>query len=263
MPVRAVRAELVAASSTAVMLPLAIRVRMATPENPARPARSGVVAHRAVLGTRRRCRRRLDLSDQHPNGTNRLGNDAAFGGARCCQCKRGRRRFRDVLHVWIGLYGRESCRCQQSSGYYRGVLTGSPIDATMVTGGTTPSGSMDALGDASLLTVTYQITLPQGGWSTLPAGTYAVTPGGSVTDLAGNSAATGPAGTFSVSRPPVVTSVSPAAGTLSGGTPVTISGARASATRRRSISAAPRRRLLATRQRRSRPPAPRERAPSM
>ena len=103
--------------------------------------------------------------------------------------------------------------------------TGSPIDATMVTGGTTPSGSMDALGDASLLTVTYQITLPQGGWSTLPAGTYTVTPGGSVTDLAGNSAATGPAGTFSVSRPPVVTSVSPAAGTLSGGTPVTISGA--------------------------------------
>ena len=43
--------------------------------------------------------------------------------------------------------------------------------------------------------------------------------------MAGNSAATGPAGTFSVSRPPVVTSVSPAAGTLSGGTPVTISGA--------------------------------------
>ena len=40
--------------------------------------------------------------------------------------------------------------------------SGPPVTAAVIS--TTPSGTTDALGDASLLTVTYQITPPGGNW---------------------------------------------------------------------------------------------------
>jgi MBG domain (YGX type)/Bacterial Ig-like domain (group 3)/Domain of unknown function (DUF4214)/SdrD B-like domain len=81
--------------------------------------------------------------------------------------------------------------------------SGSPITAQLV--GTTPSGTFDALGDATTLVARYQIAPPTGDWSNSPQGDYSVTLGGGpVTDLASNSAPTGTLGAFNVNVVPLV-----------------------------------------------------------
>ena len=63
----------------------------------------------------------------------------------------------------------------------------------------TPTGTADALGDATEVSVACQITPPGGSWSTAPSGLYTVLLGGSpVSDLASNDAPTGPIGSFNV-----------------------------------------------------------------
>jgi hypothetical protein len=78
---------------------------------------------------------------------------------------------------------------------------GPPIYAVVVK--TVTAGATDPLGDAPTITVTYQITPPGGSWTTADDGTYTVTLGGTpVTDLAGNAAAMGNEGTFTVNVVP-------------------------------------------------------------
>ena len=88
--------------------------------------------------------------------------------------------------------------------------TGSPITAQEVD--TQVLGSTDSHGDGSTIVVTYEVAPPGGNWYAAPPGTYTVELGGSpVTDLSGNPAPQGPAGTFQASTQPTL-EVSPAVG---------------------------------------------------
>jgi hypothetical protein len=101
---------------------------------------------------------------------------------------------------------------------------GDPITATLIS--TSSTGSTDSLGDAQGLVVTYRITPPGGAWSAADDGTYAVTLGGSpISDLAGNSVATGTLGTFTVQTVPdqlIITSQPPSTVTAGIAFPVTV-----------------------------------------
>ncbi len=73
----------------------------------------------------------------------------------------------------------------------------SPIGATVVS--TTPVGPTDTAGDAQEFIITYRLTPPGGVWTAADNGTYTVILGGApITDLAGNTLAAGPLGTFTV-----------------------------------------------------------------
>ena len=61
-----------------------------------------------------------------------------------------------------------------------------------------PSGTVDGLGDASTITVTYQFTPTGGSWNPGLNGTYSVSLNSSVSDLAGNATVAGSIGTFQV-----------------------------------------------------------------
>src|SRR5205823_5807600 len=72
-----------------------------------------------------------------------------------------------------------------------------PLLATVK--GTAAVGATDGIGNAQSFIVTYQITPPAGGWTSGDNGSYSsALMGGGVTDLAGNAAAAGALGTFSV-----------------------------------------------------------------
>ncbi len=76
-----------------------------------------------------------------------------------------------------------------------------PIRAVAVN--TTAVGATDSLGDAVSFVVTYQITPPTPSWTPADNGTYTVSlGGGGVTDLAGNTVASGTLGTFTVTVQP-------------------------------------------------------------
>ncbi|MGO9465132.1 MAG: Ig-like domain-containing protein, partial [Isosphaeraceae bacterium] len=95
--------------------------------------------------------------------------------------------------------------------------------------GTQLLGNTDALGDATTIIATYQITPPGGNWYAAAPGDYTVTVGGlPVTDLSGSPAPQGGVGTFRVSVPPTV-QVSPDISqlmgtTISNSTTLTLSG---------------------------------------
>jgi hypothetical protein len=92
---------------------------------------------------------------------------------------------------------------------------GAPITATLQS--VTPSGPSDGLGNAQKVTATYSITPPGGSWVAAPQGTYTVTLGGlAVSDLAGNSLAAGPVGSFVVNFGTPTSSVVPLPATAPG-----------------------------------------------
>jgi hypothetical protein len=73
------------------------------------------------------------------------------------------------------------------------------------------AGTAGALGDAQTIAVTYQVTPPNGDWTTAPIGTYTVTLGGSpVTDLLNNAAPSGTVGTFTATTDHLVFTTEPA-----------------------------------------------------
>ena len=70
-----------------------------------------------------------------------------------------------------------------------------PSPATLV--GLTPAGVQDGLGDATIITATYEITPPFGDWTVAADGVYTVQLlGSAITDLAGNTAQQGTVGAF-------------------------------------------------------------------
>ena len=76
-----------------------------------------------------------------------------------------------------------------------------PIRAVAVS--TTAVGPTDSLGDATSFVVTYQIAPPTPTWTPADNGTYTVSLGGAgVTDLAGNTVASGALGNFTVTLQP-------------------------------------------------------------